>query len=79
MRNIIERCYMHYESTFLLEFSKRLMQCSVKPGSVTLVENDDGTRSMFSAISKKLLVTYKKENQVIYKHSYIFGIGITNN
>ena len=64
MRKAIRSCYTHYNSGFLLEFSERLMKCLEQPGSVIIENNNDGTRSMKTADHKKLIVTFKAENQV---------------
>ena len=65
LRKVIKNCYTHHKSDFLLEFSKRLMICSAQDGSVIIKEHDNGTRSMLSANTNKLLVTFKSENQVM--------------
>ena len=64
MRKAIRSCYTHYNSGFLIEFSERLMKCLEQPGSVIIESNNDGTRSMKTADHKKLIVTFKAENQV---------------
>ena len=40
------------------------MKCLQQPGSVIIENNNDGTRSMKTADHKKLIVTFKAENQV---------------
>ena len=52
---------------FLIEFSTRLMLCTAEEGSVTVKVNNNGTRSMISTNTKKLLVTFKSENQVTFQ------------
>ena len=68
LRKIITAVYDHYESQFLLDFSKRLMVC-FSQDMVDIKENDNGTRSMVSQ-NKKLLVTFKSENMV--RHTLLF-------
>ena len=74
LRKIITAVYDHYESQFLLDFSKRLMVC-FSQDMVDIKENDNGTRSMVSQ-NKKLLVTFKSENMV--RHTLLFTINISN-
>ncbi len=66
LRKVIQKCYVYHNSDFLLDFSRRLMDVvQQNNGKVTIVDNGDGTRSMKSVVSEKLLVTFKSENQVI--------------
>ena len=62
LRKIITAVYEHYESQFLLDFSKRLMLCCTQQ-LIDIKENNNGTRSMISQ-NKKILVTFKEENMV---------------
>ena len=65
LRKVIQKCYVYHDSDFLLDFSRRLMDVAQQNnGKVTIVDNGDGTRSMKSVVSEKLLVTFKSENQV---------------
>lgn len=63
MRKLIQRCYDHHGSTFLLEFSRKLMVATQDSNKIKVIDNGDGTRSMRSAASDKLLVTFRSENQ----------------
>ena len=74
LRKIITAVYNHYESQFLLDFSKRLMVC-FSQDMVDIKENENGTRSMVSQ-NKKLLVTFKSENMV--RHKLFFTINTSD-
>ena len=63
LRSLIRKCYDHANATFLIEFSRRLMLCMEKIGKIYTEDNGDGTRSMRTASSQKLLVTFRAENQ----------------
>jgi hypothetical protein len=42
---ILQRCYKFYESEFLIDFSRQLMDCVVKNGDkIVVIDNHDGTR-----------------------------------
>jgi len=63
LRGIIKSAYRHHGASFLLEFSRRLMVCTQRLGKINTVDNGDGTRSMRTASTSKLLVTFRAENQ----------------
>ena len=63
MRKLIQKCYDQHSSAFLLEFSRKLMLATQDSNKIKVIDNGDGTRSMRSAASDKLLVTFRSENQ----------------
>ena len=63
MRKLIHKCYDHHNASFLLEFSRKLMIATQDSNKIKVIDNGDGTRSMRSAVSDKLLVTFRSENQ----------------
>lgn len=63
MRKLIQKCYDHHSSGFLLEFSRKLMIATQDSGKIKVLDNGDGTKSMRSASTDKLLVTFRSENQ----------------
>lgn len=63
MRKLIHKCYDHHNASFLLEFSRKLMMATQDSNKIKVIDNGDGTRSMRSAVSDKLLVTFRSENQ----------------
>ena len=63
LRALIRKCYDHCNASFLIEFSRRLMLCMERIGKIYTEDNGDGTRSMRTASSQKLLVTFRAENQ----------------
>jgi len=63
MRKLIHKCYDHHGAGFLLEFSRKLMIATQDSNKIKVIDNGDGTRSMRSAVSDKLLVTFRSENQ----------------
>lgn len=63
MRKLIQKCYLHHKSGFLLEFSRKLMVAAQDTNKIKVIDNGDGTRSMRSAVTNKLLVTFRSENQ----------------
>lgn len=63
MRKVIQNCYAHYNCEFLIELSKRLMDCSQQPASVVFENNENGTRSMKTRGQTKVLATFTNENQ----------------
>ena len=63
LRKLILKCYEHHNSSFLLEFSRKLMIATQDSNKIKVLDNGDGTRSMRSAVSDKLLVTFRSENQ----------------
>jgi len=71
LRALIRRCYKHHEASFLLEFSRRLMICTQKMAKINTIDNGDGTRSMRTANTDKLLVTFRAENQDYDKTLYL--------
>ena len=58
MRKLIQKCYLHHKSGFLLEFSRKLMVAAQDTNKIKVIDNGDGTRSMRSAVTNKLLVTF---------------------
>ncbi len=63
MRKLIQKCYDHHNAAFLLEFSRKLMLATQDSNKIKVIDNGDGTKSMRSAASDKLLVTFRSENQ----------------
>ena len=63
VRRLIQTCYSHHQSAFLLEFSRKLMLATQDTNKIKTIDNGDGTRSMRSAVTNKLLVTFRSENQ----------------
>ena len=49
---------------YLLEFCRKLITFTGGIENMQVIENRDGTRSLLNRISKKLLVTFRAENQV---------------
>lgn len=63
MRKLIQKCYSFHNASFLIEFSRKLMLCTTETNKIYVIDNGDGTRSMKSWPSNKLLVTFRSENQ----------------
>lgn len=63
IRKLIQKCYGHHKSAFLLEFSRKLMIATQDTNKIKVIDNGDGTRSMRGAVTDKLLVTFRSENQ----------------
>ena len=49
---------------YLLEFCRKLITFTGGIENLQVIDNRDGTRSLLNRISKKLLVTFRAENQV---------------
>jgi len=62
LKKAIRACYSHNDCEFLFDFCRKLLEY-VKPSNMEVVENRDGTRSLITRRDRKLLVTFKSENQ----------------
>ena len=75
LRSAIKACYTYHECLYLLEFCRKLITFTGGIENLQVVDNRDGTRSLLNRTSKKLLVTFRAENQDYdkehFKHSGI--------
>lgn len=70
LRAAIRACYSYHDCLYLLEFCRKLITFTGGKENLQVVDNRDGTRSLLNKISKKLLVTFKAENQDYDKLQY---------
>merc|ERR1712008_370408 len=63
MKKLIHKCYDRHNESFLLEFSRKLMIATQDSNKIKVIDNGDGTRSMRTTDSDKLLVNFRSENQ----------------
>jgi len=63
LRTAIRACYTYHDCMYLLEFCRKLITFTGGIENLQVIDNRDGTRSLFNRISKKLLVTFRAENQ----------------
>ena len=80
LRTAIRACYTYHDckaggleygfivllflGMYLLEFCRKLITFTGGIENLQVVDNRDGTRSLLNRINKKLLVTFRAENQV---------------
>jgi len=70
LRAAIRACYAYHDCLYLLEFCRKLITFTGGKENLQVVDNRDGTRSLLNKVSKKLLVTFKAENQDYDKLQY---------
>jgi len=63
LRGAIRACYTYHECLYLLEFCRKLISYTGGIQNLQVVDNRDGTRSLLNRANKKLLVTFRAENQ----------------
>jgi len=63
LRTAIRACYTYHDCMYLLEFCRKLISFTGGIENLQVIDNRDGTRSLLNRISKKLLVTFRAENQ----------------
>jgi len=63
LRTAIRACYTYHDCMYLLEFCRKLITFTGGIENLQVVDNRDGTRSLLNRINKKLLVTFRAENQ----------------
>jgi len=63
LRTAIRACYTYHDCMYLLEFCRKLITFTGGIENLQVIDNRDGTRSLLNRISKKLLVTFRAENQ----------------
>jgi len=63
LRSAIKACYTYHECMYLLEFCRKLITFTGGIENLQVVDNRDGTRSLLNRSNKKLLVTFRAENQ----------------
>ena len=59
LRKIIRCCYAHHKSSYLLEFSGRLMEYVNSIDNYVFLDNGDGTRTLKNTRNGKLMVTFR--------------------
>jgi len=70
LRGAIKACYTHHDCMYLLEFCRKLIQFTGGIKNLQVIDNRDGTRSLHNRSNKKLLVTFRSENQDYDKHHF---------
>ena len=63
LRSAIKACYTFHDCLYLLEFCRKLITFTGGIENLQVVDNRDGTRSLLNRTTKKLLVTFRAENQ----------------
>jgi len=63
LRAAIRACYTYHDCLYLLEFCRKLISYTGGIENLQVVDNRDGTRSLLNRGNKKLLVTFRAENQ----------------
>jgi len=63
LRTAIKACYTYHDCMYLLEFCRKLITFTGGIENLQVIDNRDGTRSLLNRINKKLLVTFRAENQ----------------
>jgi len=63
LKKAIRSCYNFHECAFLIEFCRKLLDYTGGVANLQVINNGDGTRSLIKRKDKKLLVTFKAENQ----------------
>merc|ERR1719233_527328 len=63
LKNAIRQCYTFHECAFLIDFCRQLIVYTGGVENLQVVDNKDGTRCLLRRKDKKLLVTFKAENQ----------------
>jgi hypothetical protein len=63
LKKAIKSCYNFHECAFLIEFCRKLLDYTGGVENLQVINNGDGTRSLIKRRDKKLLVTFKAENQ----------------
>eukprot|EP00088_Acartia_fossae_P070404 TRINITY_DN9424_c0_g1_i4.p1 TRINITY_DN9424_c0_g1~~TRINITY_DN9424_c0_g1_i4.p1 ORF type:complete len:567 (+),score=158.98 TRINITY_DN9424_c0_g1_i4:159-1859(+) len=69
LKNAIRSCYSYHECAFLIDFCRKLLDYTGGVQNLQVLDNRDGTRSLIKRRDKKLLVTFKAENQDYDKES----------
>jgi len=70
LRSAIKACYTYHDCMYLLEFCRKLITFTGGIENLQVVDNRDGTRSLLNRLSKKLLVTFRAENQDYDKNHF---------
>lgn len=70
LRGVIRSCYTYHNCMYLLEFCRKLITFTGGVENLQVLDNDDGTRSLLNKVNKKLLVTFRAENQDYDKDYY---------
>lgn len=70
LRGAIRTCYTQYNCMYLLEFCRKLITFTGGVENLLVVDNCDGTRSLLNRVNRKLLVTFRAENQDYDKAHY---------
>lgn len=70
LRGVIRSCYTYHNCMYLLEFCRKLITFTGGVENLQVVDNCDGTRSLLNKVNKKLLVTFRAENQDYDKSYY---------
>ena len=74
LRAAIKACYTFHDCLYLLEFCRKLITFTGGIENLQVVDNRDGTRSLLNRANKKLLVTFRAENQVNQTSTIIYHI-----
>merc|ERR1719443_364209 len=77
LRSAIKACYTYHDCMYLLEFCRKLISFTGGIENLQVVDNRDGTRSLLNRSNKKLLVTFRAENQD-YDKEFFNHSGISN-
>jgi len=70
LRAAIKACYTYHDCMYLLEFCRKLITFTGGIENLQVIDNRDGTRSLLNRVNKKLLVTFRAENQDYDKHYF---------
>jgi len=68
LKQVIRYCYNYNKCGFLIDFCRKLVEHTGGIENLEVRDNKDGTRSILKRVDKKLLVTFKAENQDYDKH-----------
>jgi len=71
LKTAIRNCYSYHKCAFLIDFCRKLVDYTGGVDNLQVIDNEDGTRSMLMKKDKKLLVTFKSENQDYDKYQSV--------